>query len=173
MRDYVTKDGDHVTAKGLNLTVEFGERTKAEIMAKVEEVRDENAKLREQVTQLQDDLESERDYADQMEVKEKKAVGENAKLRDAMYSDAKRHGLQHMDADELRIWATQQADYIERLRCFMRDVWPFVEAGRDNTCVMARCFMFDECCLDESDGYECPAMMRMEEVVKELGVLDK
>ena len=52
MRDYVTKDGDYVTAKGLNLTVEFGERTKAEIMAKVEEVRDENAKLRKLVRDM-------------------------------------------------------------------------------------------------------------------------
>lgn len=41
----------------------------------------ENAKLREQVTQLRDDWESERDYADQMEAKEKRAVSENAKLR--------------------------------------------------------------------------------------------
>ena len=43
--------------------------------------RDENAKLREQVVQLKDDWESERDYADQMEANEKKAVSENAKLR--------------------------------------------------------------------------------------------
>lgn len=42
----------------------------------------ENAKLREQVTQLRDDWESERDYADQMEAKEKRAVSENAKLRE-------------------------------------------------------------------------------------------
>ena len=42
----------------------------------------ENAKLREQVTQLQFDWESERDYADQMEAKEKRAVAENDKLRE-------------------------------------------------------------------------------------------
>lgn len=42
----------------------------------------ENAKLREQVTRLQDDWESERDYASQMEANEKKAVGENANLRE-------------------------------------------------------------------------------------------
>lgn len=42
----------------------------------------ENAKLREQITQLQCDLESERDYANQMEAKEKKAVAENEKLLD-------------------------------------------------------------------------------------------
>ena len=43
--------------------------------------RDENVKLMEQVVQLKDDWESERDYADQMEANEKKAVSENAKLR--------------------------------------------------------------------------------------------
>lgn len=42
----------------------------------------ENAKLREQVTQLRDDWESECDYAGQMEAKEKRAVSENAKLRE-------------------------------------------------------------------------------------------
>ena len=42
----------------------------------------ENAKLREQVTQLQFDWESERDYADQMEDKERRAVAENDKLRE-------------------------------------------------------------------------------------------
>lgn len=41
---------------------------------------------------------------------------ENAKLRDAMYSNAKRHALQHMGEDELRIWATQQAEHIKELR---------------------------------------------------------
>ena len=44
----------------------------------------ENAKLRESVTQLRDDWESERDYADQMEAKEKRAVSENAKLRELL-----------------------------------------------------------------------------------------
>lgn len=43
---------------------------------------DENAKLREQVMQLGSDWESERDYADQMEAKEKRAVAENTKLRE-------------------------------------------------------------------------------------------
>lgn len=41
---------------------------------------------------------------------------ENAKLSDAMYTNAGKHALQHMDADELRIWATQQSEYIEELR---------------------------------------------------------
>jgi len=47
-----------------------------------EQLQDENAKLREQVTQLQSEWESERDYADQMEAKEKRAVAENTKLRE-------------------------------------------------------------------------------------------
>ena len=51
-------------------------------VADLQEVLDENAKLREQVTQLQCDWESERDYASQMEAKEKQAVAENAKLRE-------------------------------------------------------------------------------------------
>ena len=42
----------------------------------------ENANLREQVVRWQSEWESERDYADQMEAREKKAVGENAKLRE-------------------------------------------------------------------------------------------
>lgn len=58
MSEYVTKDGDHVTAKGLTLTVEFGERTKNEIMAKVEEVRDENAMLRELVRDMFEEIEA-------------------------------------------------------------------------------------------------------------------
>lgn len=47
----------------------------------IEHLEAENAKLQEQVTQLRDDWESERDYADQMEAKEKRAVSENTKLR--------------------------------------------------------------------------------------------
>ena len=47
---------------------------------------------------------------------------ENAKLRDAMYTNAGKHALQHMDEDELRIWATQQAEYIEELRELARDL---------------------------------------------------
>ena len=50
----------------------------------VAELVSENAKLREQVTRLRDDWESERDYADQMEAKEKRAVSENAKLRELL-----------------------------------------------------------------------------------------
>lgn len=50
---------------------------------------------------------------------------DNAKLRDAMYAHAKRHALQHMDADELRIWASHQAELIEKLRKVTRDMWYF------------------------------------------------
>ena len=45
-----------------------------------------------------------------------KYKAENAKLRNAMYTKAGKHALQHMDEDELRIWATQQAEHIEELR---------------------------------------------------------
>ena len=51
----------------------------------IEQLEAENAKLREQVLQLQLDWESERDYADQMEAKEKLAVAENNKLRELFY----------------------------------------------------------------------------------------
>ena len=51
-------------------------------MQNVQALRIENAKLREQIVQLQADWESERDYANQMEAKEKRAVSENVKLRE-------------------------------------------------------------------------------------------
>lgn len=50
---------------------------------------------------------------------------ENGKLRDAMYTNAGKHALQHMDEDELRIWATQQSEYIEELKELARDMWRF------------------------------------------------
>ena len=49
---------------------------------RAKELESENAKLREQVLQLQLEWESEHDYADQMEAKEKRAVAENDKLRE-------------------------------------------------------------------------------------------
>jgi len=52
---------------------------------------------------------------------------ENAKLRDAMYTNAGKHALQHMDADELRIWATQQSEYIEELRELVRHLYEYRE----------------------------------------------
>lgn len=124
----------------------------------IRSIEAENAKLREQVTQLQDDWESERDYADQMEAKEKKAVGENTKLRDAMYADAKRHGLQHMDEDELRAWATRQAELIAALRKVAKDMYPsycYANGGNGETYLT----------------YEQDADIR--DRVRELGVLDK
>jgi hypothetical protein len=42
-----TDNGDEVRAQGLRVTVEFGERTKAEILCAVEAVKAENALLRE------------------------------------------------------------------------------------------------------------------------------
>ena len=53
-----------------------------EVLELFEPVEAENAKLREQIVQLQADWESERDYANQMEAKEKRAVAENDKLRE-------------------------------------------------------------------------------------------
>lgn len=47
---------------------------------------------------------------------------ENAKLRDAMYANAGKRSLQHMDEDELRIWATQQSEYIEELKELAREM---------------------------------------------------
>lgn len=47
-----TDNGDEVRAQGLTITVEFGERTKAEVLCAVEDVRAENVKLRELVRDL-------------------------------------------------------------------------------------------------------------------------
>lgn len=82
---------------------------------------------------------------------------ENVKLRDAMYADAKRHGLQHMDADELRIWATQQAELIAALRKVAKDMYPsycYSNGGNGETYLT----------------YEQDADIR--DRVRELGVLD-
>jgi hypothetical protein len=46
-----TDNGDEVRAQGLRVTVEFGEKTKAEVLCAVEAVRAENDKLRELVRQ--------------------------------------------------------------------------------------------------------------------------
>lgn len=63
----------------------------------------------------------------------KRLQSENAKLRDAMYTNAGKHALQHMDEDELRIWATQQAEHIEELRELVRDmcVWAYIDSDCD------------------------------------------
>ena len=64
---------------------------------------------------------------------------ENAKLRDAMYADAKRHGLQHMDADELRVWATQQSEYIEELREICVDMLTCINAYKARKSICWEC----------------------------------
>ena len=69
--------------------------------------RDENAKLREQVTRLQADWESERDYADQMEVKEKRAVAENAKLRELVRKWYP-YALKRVGRDALEQWGQME-----------------------------------------------------------------
>lgn len=77
--------------RGLSVKVpiRFSEKAQKELYEtcmgykKLAEVRgEENAKLREQVTQLRDDWESERDYADQMEATVTGLVAEYAKLRE-------------------------------------------------------------------------------------------
>lgn len=68
---------------------------------------DENAKLREQVTRLQADWESERDYADQMEVKEKRAVAENAKLRELVRKWYP-YALKRVGRDALEQWGQME-----------------------------------------------------------------
>lgn len=87
----LTKDPD---GGGMTIRVKHGfvVLTREEEMRVTERLAglmDENAKLREQIVQLQADWESERDYADQMEAKEKRAVAENAKLREYAESYAK------------------------------------------------------------------------------------
>ena len=47
-----TDNGDDVRAQGLTVTVELGERTKAEVLCAVEAVRAENAELRELVRDM-------------------------------------------------------------------------------------------------------------------------
>jgi len=62
---------------------------------------------------------------------------ENAKLRDAMFSNAKRHALHHMDEDELRIWATQQAELIDELRELVHIMAYCMHDGREcDQCAM-------------------------------------
>ena len=56
---------------------------------------------------------------------------ENAKLRDAMYTNAGKHALQHMDEDELRIWATQQVELIDELRELVRIMAYCMHDGRE------------------------------------------
>ena len=76
------------------------------------ELEEQNAKLREQVTRLQSDWESERDYADQMEDKEKRAVAENAKLRELVRKWYP-HMLKRVGRDALEQWG--QMDVVKEL----------------------------------------------------------
>ena len=82
------------------------------VSRRINELEAENAKLREQVTRLQDDWESERDYADQMEAKEKQAVGENAKLRELVRKWYP-HMVRRVGKDALAQWG--QLDVLRKL----------------------------------------------------------
>lgn len=42
---WLSKDGDEIKSKGLTITVEFGEKTKREILAEIEKVKSTNANL--------------------------------------------------------------------------------------------------------------------------------
>ena len=64
---------------------------------------------------------------------------ENAKLRDAMYTKAGKHALQHMDEDELRIWATQQSEYIEELRGICADMLTCINAYKASKSICWEC----------------------------------
>lgn len=78
----------------------------------------ENDKLREQLRDAEHDESRAWDRV-------RKVERDNDRLRDTMYSKAKKHALHHMDEDELRIWATQQAELIEELKVLCMDVWRF------------------------------------------------
>lgn len=42
---WMTEDGNEIKSKGLTITVEFGEKTKREILAEIEKVKSTNANL--------------------------------------------------------------------------------------------------------------------------------
>ena len=101
----------------------------------------------------------------------KELISENNKLRDAMFSNAKKHALHHMDEDELRIWATQQAEYIEELKKLVLDAWG--NGHPDKSC--GECEIMDECHehMKNSPPFErCLFEVRIEERMRELGVTD-
>lgn len=100
---------------------------------------------------------------------------ENAKLRDAMFSNAKRHGLHHMDEDELRIWATQQAEYIKELKKLVLDAWG--DGHPDRSC--GDCELMDECHTEIEEAHKkgsgrwntrCLFERRIEQRMRELGI---
>ena len=80
--------------------------------------------VRKAVSELADGI-----HEVQCETEQLKA--ENAKLRDAMFSNAKKHALHHMDEDELRIWATQQAELVDELRELVRIMAYCMHDGRE------------------------------------------
>ena len=88
------------------------------------DLKAENKKLRRELDFYKAQVEPVDEDNRRLRERWKEALAENAKLRDAMYADANRHGLQHMDADELRIWATQQAELIDAVRKVAKDMYP-------------------------------------------------
>lgn len=70
-------------------------------MAMARTYQEDNKKLCEQVMQLQVDWESEHDYANQMEAKEKRAVSENDKLKEFCFALYKFAYDEYPDSAEL------------------------------------------------------------------------
>lgn len=61
----------------------------------------------------------------------------------------------------------QEADNVA-LRNLLKDVLPFIAEETVN-CVPSECFMYPACCEDTSDS-ECPAVARIHERARNLGV---
>jgi len=122
------------------------------------DLKAENKKLRRELDFYKAQVEPVDEDNRRLRERWKEALAENGKLRDAMYADAKRHGLQHMDADELRVWATRQAELIDALRKVAKDMYPsycYANGGNGETYLT----------------YEQDADIR--DRVRELGVLDE
>lgn len=105
-------DGGGMTVRVKHDFVVLTREEESRVRERMAGLIDENAKLREQVTQLQADWESERDYADQMEAKEKRAVAENAKLRELVRKWYP-HMLKRVGRDALEQWG--QLDVVKEL----------------------------------------------------------
>ena len=147
--------------------------------ARIAQLEQENVKLKSEIKALQKSykwhmariweqeqtIEYQRKENVSWEEQYRSLATENAKLRDAMYVNAGKYALQHMDEDELRIWATQQSEYIEELKELCKDMWhdiPKTEScgwDADANC----CTGSDEC------AGECGYWYRMRELGIEVG----
>lgn len=110
----------------------------------IERLEAENERLREAA-------ERDADVMEALNLSLEESQAENAKLRDAMYTNAGKHALQHMDEDELRIWATQQSEYIEELKELIADV-------------------HEALCADKTGMFHRLTLASMEDDMRELGI---